>query len=198
VSAIYNGIEAAELAGRAQAFADLVLERFVLAEPPKVSRIAPLSLVLAACFASKDVALRAAPRIEQLMEGGQLWKMEEVGPYLEGALAIQRGDAKAAAEAWRPLVPKPVFRQHLLAKVFDDAGEPELAWTIDEHKLANAYSWVSISHARQAQRAKARGDSDRARELAAKYVDAFGAADVDVALIDEMRQLSRTAEAATR
>lgn len=189
VSTIFTALDAARLANRDQAFADLVLERFLLTDPPAIEHIGPVALAVATAHASEDVAARAVPRIEQLGEQGRLWKVKEVGHYLEGALAYRRGDAEGAAEAWRSLVPKPVFRRYLRAEVFDEAGEPEIAWTITEAKLEIGRKWTSLDHALQARRASHRGDDDRARALAAQYVDAFGSADVQVPLLDEMRAL---------
>jgi hypothetical protein len=67
-----------------------------------------------------------------------------------------------------------------------------LSAKLDAQSLAtgfDTFGGVSPAMLREARRALARGDRDRARELAQKIVDAWGASDVPVPAVDEMRAL---------
>jgi hypothetical protein len=75
---------------------------------------------------------------------------------------------------------------------FDAAGEHELAAKLDAQSLISgfdSFGGASLARAREARRALARGDRDRAHELAQKIVDAWGASDVPVPAVDDMRAL---------
>jgi predicted Ser/Thr protein kinase len=188
-SALVAALDFGRLVGRSAAIADFVLERFLLHDPPALMGSGSVTLAYAVTFASPRVAKRSAARILELSRSGQLWKIQELEPYLEGILAHQRGDDIAAARAWRPLVPKQVFRELLLATVFDAADEPGIAWTIAEADIARGGATVGLQHALHAQRALAKGDAVTAQRLARRYVDAWGAADIEVRLLDEMRAI---------
>jgi hypothetical protein len=188
-SAVVSAVEFAQLVGREREMADMVLERFLLGDPLRIHEGGTMTLSLITNYASPAVAERAAKLLPELVASGRMWKVKEMGPYLEGVLAAQRGDYEGAVEAWRPLVPKAVFRQHLLPEVFDEAGQGDLAWTIAEADIERAGHNVTLMHARQAQRALRRGDRQRARALAQRFVDAWQTADTEVLLLDEMRGL---------
>jgi hypothetical protein len=74
--------------------------------------------------------------------------------------------------------------------VFEHIGESSLAARIDAIKMRYRYfAGLSDATPREAQRALARGERARARELAQQVVDAWEVADVVVPAVAEMRAL---------
>jgi hypothetical protein len=185
-------VEAGELIGREEAMADLVLRRFLLDEPAKVETTGPLLFAYATSYASPEVAKAARLRLLDLMNTGKLWKLAEVETYLEGVRLMKEGDLESAAEAWRPLVGKTVYRNFLRPEVFDAAGEPGLGSVIDAGAIEIGPGLAFMSHVREAKRAKDRGETERARALAKAFVDVWKTADVKVPAVDEMRELLRS------
>ncbi len=191
LAAVMAALHFGELVGRAQPVAELLIHRFLLAEPPPVESPGPFLFAYAISHASAATAKRAIPRLEALMEQGKLWKLDDVAPYLEGVRRYQAGNAKGAVEAWRPLVAKPVFRQFLRPEVFDAAGESALASTLDSQGIEDAGANVGLLFAREAHRAAARGDHDLARRLAKTFIEAWATADVKVPAVDDLRALAK-------
>lgn len=98
---------------------------------------------------------------------------------------------KGAAEAWRPLVQGDVDRR-VFPVAFDAVGDADLAEKVDARLMAAGdgnYDGVSLSYVRSAQRAMKRGDRERAKRLAQQVVAAWGAADVPVPEVAEMKAL---------
>jgi len=188
-AALISALEFGVLVDRSEPVAELVLQRFLLAEPFQTESSGPLLFAYTATFASAPTAKRAIQRIVALMDQGKLWKFADMPTYLEGLRLMHEGDSKGAAEAWRPLVGKPIYRNFLRPEVFDAAGESHLASTLDTQSIEVAGANVGLCYAREAQRAAARGDHDVARRHAKTFVDAWATADVKVAAVDALRPL---------
>jgi hypothetical protein len=163
-------------------------------EPHAVLATPTVSELLDACTrASAAVALTCATRVRAVLDAGI--GVEDVTDivrvHLRGLERFAAGDARAAAEAWRPLVELRGPKRQLPPSVFDAAGDRELADKIEEKVVAEApaphfASWLCPALAK---RALARGDRARARLLAQRVIDAFGAVDVTIPVVAEMRAI---------
>jgi hypothetical protein len=189
------------------ALGDDFAKRFVLTDPPRLSHGdffgGPLVLSVAdACIlASRDVAKRCFVRLRQLLAAHYFPAVEPTtGAYIDGCDRYAQGDLRGASNAWRPLIAGHAadagYAGNAVARfgpiAFDTAGEHDLSSKLDAQSVAtglDSLGGASPAMLREARRALARGDRDRARELAQKIVDAWGAADVPVPAVDEMRVL---------
>jgi hypothetical protein len=99
-----------------------------------------------------------------------------------------------AVDEWRPLVAGPTIEivRLLPTEAFERVGEADLASRLDARKMAFAYlGGVSEAAPREAKRALAGGDHDRACTLARQVVDAWGVADATIPAVAEMREVLR-------
>jgi hypothetical protein len=185
----------ASILGRSRTLADKFAQRFVLPEPTRLAQghFAPSWAADACAVASPEIAAQCFARLGELVRDG--WFIEGLLPgtdgYLEGGERFSRGDFAAAAAAWRPLVAGGYGSANLTAAAFDSIGEYEIASSIDAKYLqyAELYHGATMAHVREARRAVIRKDIDRARELAQQVIDAWSMADVEVLVVDEMREL---------
>jgi hypothetical protein len=192
-------VRLATLLGRGEPVADEAVRLLVEPDPPQISSSTTFGPVIVAglCIhASRPVAERCLARVRTLLTRGFFQQsLPGADGLLDGADAYVRGDAAAAAKAWRPLVRKsPLVVFHLadaMAAVFDETKEPELAELADEtqRELDLELGGVTPATARMALRADRRGDHDRARKLARRVVDAWVAADEQVPVLAAMRAL---------
>jgi hypothetical protein len=184
--------------GKATHIADAFARRFVLVDPPPLasdlsdSRYVPDAFARVCANASRDVATACFARLLDLVS------RHEVDPPSGADQGDMRGlerfgarDLRKAADEWRPLVSGDVDRR-LYAVALDAAGEADLAERVDARLIAaqdGNYGGASLSHVRSARRAMAHGDRARAKQLAQQVVDAWGAADVPVPAVAEMKAL---------
>jgi hypothetical protein len=186
------------IVGKVAPLADAFARRFVLAAPPLVaqdqsdSRYVPDAFARVCANASHEVAKACLARIGALVERGDFEPPSSADKAdIRGLERFGTGDLRGAADAWRSMVAGDVDRR-LYAVAFDAAGDADLAERVDERLIAaqdGNYGGASLSHVRSARRAMARGDRARAKQLAQQVVDAWGAADVPVPAVAEMRAL---------
>ncbi len=188
-SLVHAALSYSEVIGEQRRIANMLLERFILPTPAKISSGAPLWPALAAAHASPEVAKKAIKRIRELVATGELWPLPQTEGYLTGLEALHAGDARAAVEAWRPFVGAEVLGSFILTQPFDEVGEIALASALDERVIEEAGHVLGMAHVRQAKRAAARGDKATARKLAETIVAAWTVADVKVSAVDDMRKL---------
>ena len=119
----------------------------------------------------------------------------ETDELLHGAELYAKGDFKAAANAWRPLlresnVPAAVLPE-AMADAFERSGDIELAEKVDVAEMSRAaeFNGVTLAHVHAARRALASGDLATARTLARQVVAAWSVADEDLPAKTEMRRL---------
>lgn len=186
-------LELARVLGREHESADPLVDRFVLAEPHRLVVDQPHyeQPAIALCMsASPDRAGLCLSVLRELREARRVRAglMEGVDAFLSGAERYVRGDARGAADAWRPLVRSGAIP--LRSEVFDAIGEPDLASAIDERDARQPrFAGASLAHVRAARRAQAAGDTARARQLAERVVRAWSTADAPVPAVEEMRRL---------
>ncbi len=172
-----------------------LLDRFFDPKEPHAVLTTPtVNELLDACTrASAAVARTCATRVRAVLDSGI--GVEDVTDivrvHLRGLERFAAGDSRAAAEAWRPLVELRSAKRQLPVSVFDAAGDRELADKIEAQVVAEAgaphfASWLCPALAK---RALARGDRARARLLAQRVIDAFGAVDVTIPVVAEMRAI---------
>jgi predicted Ser/Thr protein kinase len=195
------GADASRYLGRPADFVDVIVKRFLDAEPPHLKGIGMVpfvSLVDACTVASRPVGKRCVRRLRELFARGDMGGVFGGAPaLLEGADAWVSGDVKAAARAWRPLlrvtgaVTGEPFR-HALAEAFDRAGLPDNAEAVDRlfYDLADM-GGLDLALVRGARRASKRGDHELAQRLARACVAKFNHADADVAGLAELEALAK-------
>ncbi|HEX8793504.1 MAG TPA: serine/threonine-protein kinase [Polyangiaceae bacterium] len=184
--------------GEAAPLADAFARRFVLEDPPRLARdpsdgrYVPDAVARVCANASRDVARACFARLRDLFARHDLDPPAGTDEGdMKGLERFGAGDMRGAADAWRPLVSGDVDRR-LYAVAFDATGDADLAERVDERLIAaqdGNYAGASLSHVRAARRAMARGDHARAKQLAQQVVDAWGAADVPVPAVAEMKAL---------
>jgi len=198
---------ASAVGGGGTALGDDFANRFVLADPPRLGHGdyfgGPLVLAAAdACaVASRDTARRCFARLRQLLASHYFPTAEPTaGAYIDGCDGFAQGDLRGAAAAWRPLVAgheaDAGYAGNAVARfgpaAFEAAGDHDLAARIDARNLASgfdAFAGASPAMAREARRDMTHGDKSKARELAQKLVDAWGASDVPVPAVADMKAL---------
>ena len=179
--------------GRERETADPLVRRFVTAEPHRLVVSQPhyeLPTISLCMMASPDVATACLAKLRALRSGRQAraGRVDGAAALLEGAERYVAGDMEGATEAWRPLVR--TLAPFLPLDAFDRAGEDGLRQRVARIQLRNeSLAGAHPAHVFEARRAAREGDSERARELARRIVDAWGAADVEVPAVDEMRAL---------
>ena len=191
-------LDVAVIVGKAPALADAFARRFVLLDPPRLvrghvlGRDVPDAVARACALSSRDVSKRCFARVHDLLMSKYFrWPGGTSDAEISGLARFGAGDMKGAAEAWRPLAQGDVDRR-LFPVAFDAAGDPDMAERVDAKLMASgdgSYDGVSLSHVRSARRAMKRGDRERAKQLAQQVVDAWGAADMLVPEVAEMKAL---------
>jgi predicted Ser/Thr protein kinase len=191
----------AAVLGTAQEQADAWVDRFVLAEPPRLSvvidgRINMLFEAIRQClYASKGKRLRCLEVVDKI-HPHKPDSPQHFAQY-EGAVLAARGDLKGAVRLWRPLLHDGYFFRYGLLPVdmIEDAGELEFAEQVDEHAIAMRALRVlvkghGIEDLRMARRAWKRGDKAAARRAAAELLTAWSTLDVAVPWLDELRKMA--------
>ncbi len=186
-------MQLARVLGRGPEAADPLAQRFVLAEPHRLAIDQPhyeLPAITMCMHASPRVAAPCLARLRSLRETGatRAGRNATAEALLTGAERYVDQDWDGAARAWRPLV------RRRNAGVFPDAFERAAELGLLDRLLARlvrqtAFAGISPAHPLAARRAVARGELDRARELAEAVIRSWGTADVDIAAVDEMRAL---------
>lgn len=140
--------------------------------------------------ASPELRAPCLARLRVLRDerGAQAGGIEAAELLLNGAERYAAGDLRGAADAWRPLVAQRSLP--VRTEVFAALGEDALLERLESSRLRqDGFASAQLAHARAAQRAAAAGDAARARELAERVRDAWGAADVPVSAVARMRSL---------
>jgi hypothetical protein len=184
--------------GKVAPLADAFARRFVLVDPPLLvsdpsdGRYVPDAVARVCANASRDVAKACFARLAELVARHDLPPPAGADEEdMKGLARFAAGDVRGAAEAWRPLVSGDVDRR-LYPVAFDAAGEADLSERVDARLIEaqdGNYAGASLSHVRSARRAMARGDRARAKLLAQQVLDAWGASDVPVPAVAEMKAL---------
>jgi hypothetical protein len=188
------GLELATVVNERTAFADEIVHLVFDSDPPRLvpqSHNSVSTLAVVCALASHDAALRCFERVNALVERRFFVFMGAGDVELfRGAESYARGDLARAVATFRPMA-----REHraplLLATVFDQAGDLDLADRVDEVLLRLPGDWngANIAHVRGALRAERRSDRATAERLAHAVIDAWGGADVAVPAVAEMRAL---------
>ena len=193
VEAVIWHVELARVLGRESEAADALASRFVLADPHRLAIEQPHyeQPAIVVCM-STSPALRAPclARLRALRDerGAQAGGVESAEMLLRGAERYAEGDLRGAADAWRPLVAQRSLS--VRPEVFAAVGEDELLDRAERSQLRqDGFAGARLAHARAAQRALAAGDTARAREMAEQVIRAWGAADVPVPAVEQMRAL---------
>jgi hypothetical protein len=198
-------IAAATLTGRGREVGDAFAQRFVLVDPPSLARgvlwnETVFGAVDACMIASPELATQCFARLRKLLKETYFLGVGDwIDSYIDGAERYSRGDLRGAAKAWLFLVGRDLSGLRAGRAIvrfapiaLDAAGEHVLAARIDAEQMTagfDTFAGVSPAHVREAHRALARGDKKKARALAKQIIDAWGAADVPVPAVAEMRQL---------
>jgi serine/threonine protein kinase len=194
----YQGVRASVILDRPADFVDVVVDRYVLAEPHHViDGVGPfLSLLNACMLAPRSTGRRCIERIERLRHDGKLPTIfSSSETILNGAARFVADDYVGAAKSWRTLLRAAGWVQGPirapLAVAFDRAGEPELAEEVDAPVVAlmELPRTADMAWVRAARRAQKRGENARARTLAQAVVDKWRFADEKVPAAQEMREL---------
>ena len=136
-------------------------------------------------------------RLREAYAKGEAGAVTGAAPtLLEGAQRWIDGDAKGAANLWRPLLRESgafldeAFRLVLL-DAFDAAGMSELGDRIDTDyaALLDYPHAVDYSLVHAARRAEKLGDHERARKIAMHLIDALRYSDSELPIIKELEAL---------
>jgi hypothetical protein len=151
----------------------------------------PIILCLSA---RRELRMRCLDRVAVLgHRHANRWRdgTEEV---LVGAQRYAVGDVKGAIVAWRSVLARSSdYVVGLLpTEVFEAAGERDLAARVDARKLEHNEFGPIEAVPREARRALARGDKERARALAEEFIKAWEVADITIPGVAEMRDLLRS------
>ncbi len=194
---------AADVAGRSGDVATRFAERFLASADAQAGNTArgyhtPMILCMRA---EKGLAQRCLDRIDALGHAAHNWWYEGGSALLAGARRYAGGDVRGAVSFWRPLVAGSNMEivRTLPTEAFEAAGERDLAARLDARKMAfTIVAGISDAAPREAKRAFARGDRQKAIELARRVVQAWEVADVEIPAVAAMRALlATTAEETT-
>jgi len=190
-----TALHLAEMLGRGREFADFFVNRFVLADPPRLVAPPPLrnqAGLIGLCMRASDPIAR--PCLERVRSHFKMRWSPDDEQYWQGAMRYVAGDCTGAVDRWRPLLTRSA--SHLRdapVEAFDRAGEPELASRLDAVSIKqrrNAIRGVNLAWVREARRAAKRGDVATARKLANQVVGAWEVLDTRLSVVDEMRTLA--------
>jgi len=170
--------------------ADEVVERYLLATPPRVDGLATATAVLDLfAYARPDLSRRALPVVVDLLKAGRLYRGDlDTDLDLRGYQLFLAGDARGAAELWRR--DAGVWGRYQNAVIFESAGALDLAEVryraFVTHDPRGMATMQAVKLARLLMK---RGDVDEARTLAAGFVNAWEHTDVPMPLVAEMQAL---------
>jgi tetratricopeptide (TPR) repeat protein len=176
--------------------ADALLELFLLSETVPVEpaldaeHFGPL---LGA--ASPAVGARAVTALRARLESGRLQSGARTQVTLEGFARFFAGDAKGAAALWRRIAD--VYGTQIVARVFEAAGEPELAERRHRMHVDRSPKVATHGHAMLAKSLAARGALAEARALAELFIARYTRADAPIPLVDDMKAILRDHPAST-
>ncbi|MBL9023480.1 MAG: serine/threonine protein kinase [Myxococcales bacterium] len=196
LTAVNRLLRLADAVGDSRATADDLLDRYLFDLPYDYERTWMWATLLGACVrTSHERAERCLARFEELerIDGYGKTINERYRSYVDGAAAVVRGDLRDAARAWGRLDPKDNFYPLIVdVSVFDSVGRAPDASAIDvalmDHRTGR-FAGATPAHAREAFRAKKRGDDARARELAKLVTDAWGKSDIPMPVVEALRPL---------
>ncbi|MBI5532877.1 MAG: serine/threonine protein kinase [Deltaproteobacteria bacterium] len=187
-------LEVAQILGRSEPVAKELYARFIEPEPPNLfpwHSFAPETAAFVCLRLPKEPGHKCLDRIDGLVTRG--WYRSGLLPgsveFIRAAVKLYDGDANGVIVAMR--MADPGARAAYVAEMLDAAGAPEEAQRAD-NLLAD---WASRFHGattgtiRSARRALKRGDKAAARRYAQQVIDAWGRADVEVPVVDEMRAI---------
>ncbi|MCA9606507.1 MAG: serine/threonine protein kinase [Myxococcales bacterium] len=186
-------MQLASFLGRDAEAADPLARRFILADPHRLMLSEPhyeVSAIAICMRASPELAAPCFTRLRALREerAARAGRRSTAEALLEGADREIQGDDAGAVRAWRTLVR--TGHPLLDPGAFERAGELDLLDTLVASWLSrNDFAGLHPAHAIAARRAAARGETARARELANRVIEAWGAADVAVPAVADMRAL---------
>ncbi|WP_437928180.1 serine/threonine-protein kinase [Sorangium sp. So ce291] len=196
----WHALQIALVLGRAREVADAIVERFLDPDPPPLDVVhldVPLRLPAVCAHASPAVSRRCFTRFRALRQPLSYSALPDADAFTAGAERYAAGDLAGAARAFRPLLRTPgPFVEVLagpMAESFEQTGEIEL---VDRLEAAIAdrsaeLNGASLALVRAARRAARRGESERARALARRVLDAWSVADEPVPAVAEMRRLAQ-------
>ncbi|NUO52911.1 MAG: serine/threonine protein kinase [Polyangiaceae bacterium] len=192
VALLAHYVELGVLLGRGPETARDVYERFVLPEPPRLDDgpFAKGAIAHACAYADRDVAERCFDRLAELERRGYfpLGGTGDAAGYVEGARAFALGDLPGAVRAFRRVKSDLGTRASVPGLAFERAGELDLADAIDPARTG-VFAGLSQSKARAARRAHLRGDCAVAAPIASSFILAWSKADVELAIVGEMRKI---------
>ncbi len=182
-----------QVTGTAETIADAWATRFVLTEPPRLvgydEGLAGNWMMV--CLHAKKP--NRVPCLDAIARTFPHFVQAQNGVFLEGSRLAAVGDAKGAVRAFRPIAQDQRWMAWLPADVFDEAGELEIAESLDALAVATKVSRRVRGHGyeevRMARRAWKRGDKARARVLAKELLAAWSTLDVEVPFLDELRKM---------
>ena len=179
---------------RARAVADLAIATLVMPEPAPIDGAyvdVPIWLATLCAHASPDLAAPCFARVDALVRQLAGAALVTSAAYVEGARRHAAGDIRGAAQAWRPLLRDQQYGGLAAAMVtaFAADGDPAAVARLVETTAGDGYHGASLVTARAALAAAARGDRDTAHRLAAQVLAAWSIADVEPAILDELRAL---------
>lgn len=186
-------VELARLLERGPEIADPLARHYVLAEPQRLDLGQPhyeVPMIRLCMVASPEVARPCLESLAALREGraARAGRVAGAEDLLAGALRHANGDDAGAVEAWRPLVR--TRASWLPPEPFEREGEDALLARLVRAQMRRpTFGGASGVHAEEAERAARAGDSERARELAQRVIDAWSVADVEVPAVARMRAL---------
>jgi tRNA A-37 threonylcarbamoyl transferase component Bud32 len=180
----------ADLVGEGTRFADATLTRFVLSTQPHIGEPFPAEMLAVFLVrASPSVAAQALPALRKLVDQGVLLRLPNTDAMLNGHACLLAGDVVGAAHAWSAVVGAGAGGMGFDAVMAERAGMNDVALRADRREVDASTKSVTLAHARLAKQLAAQGDVVHARKLATQFVSAFGAADVKVPMVDDMKAL---------
>jgi hypothetical protein len=193
-------VEASRYLGKKNPYVQEVLDRYLFVDPPRVSKIGvvPFSALVDSCTeAPTEYAKKCVKRLRESYAKGEAGGVVGAAPaILEGAQRWVDGDAKGAANAWRPLLRESgafldeSFRL-VMVSAFDAAGMVDFGDLVDEDFLgiADLPKGMDLALVRGAVRAEKRGDYALARKLAEHCLAVTRFSDSELPLTKEMEGL---------
>jgi hypothetical protein len=183
-----------ELATGGTTLADAAAERFVLAEPPRLStgHFAAATALAICGWVRTDLAKPCVARIRALVDAGFFREgtMPLTKPLLDALERSVSGDVKGAAQAFRGVLGAPsMYHPRRLFEAFEKSDDVATLESLDAKRDSKFYGGVSSGTVHGARMAAKRGDKKKARELAQRVVDAWAAADMQLVALDEMRAI---------
>ncbi|MEM9071526.1 MAG: serine/threonine-protein kinase [Myxococcota bacterium] len=180
----------AELMGRERELADWFVEIAVPDRLPETDGALTMPIAALCMYASSEAAARCFDALDALPPAPAHNHFDGIDDYLRGGRLYASGEITQAVDAWRGLPSAYYFAASLPSTAFEVAGEPELAARCDEVKMSHApFAGLSRAQPSVARRHAARGEHERARELAEEVIRAWSQADVRIPGVEEMREL---------